>query len=82
MKRFAITLGLILLLTPVTLLLTYDNFSFAKTKQPGCCMYRKSRDGEWYRKNLNFDQCMLLNNDSDGDDIYQPTGRVWWNRNC
>jgi hypothetical protein len=75
---------IILLLTIISVLflisyLSFDNPSFA---QQGCCKVRQSTSGSWYRINAGFDECRNLNQQKDGDDLYQPLGRVWWDQRC
>ena len=47
----------------------------------GCCEQRDNpNSGNWYRNSLNFSACDQLNRTLDNnDDIFKPTGKVWWN---
>jgi hypothetical protein len=46
----------------------------------GCCMQRADPQiRNWYRNGLNFAACDQLNRELDNDDIFQESGRIWWN---
>jgi hypothetical protein len=79
MKRKMILLLTILSVFFLFISLSFENTSFA---QQGCCKIRQSRSGSWYRINAGFDECRNLNQNKDGDDLYQPLGRVWWDQHC
>jgi hypothetical protein len=48
----------------------------------GCCMQRPNTNAPWKRNNLTFAACQQLNLALDNDNIFRPTGRVWWSLQC
>jgi hypothetical protein len=48
----------------------------------GCCMQRRNANTQWAPNQLTFASCQQLNLALDNDDIFQQTGRVWWNVQC
>jgi hypothetical protein len=79
MKKMFFFLAIILFFIANLIFLADDYISFA---QSGCCKQRRSTSGQWYNTGLSFNQCDNLNRQKDGDNIYDPVGRVWWDRNC
>lgn len=79
MKRFMAILTFVILIAAYWGLLSCGSPVFA---QAGCCVERESYSAQWRRNGLSFASCSRLNADRDRDDVYQPAGFVWWNRNC
>jgi hypothetical protein len=50
----------------------------------GCCMERKSSTGQWNDLEKTFEQCEVANTEEDGeeDDIFEASGKVWWDLAC
>jgi hypothetical protein len=49
----------------------------------GCCKERDALSSRNWRNNgLNLQNCTRLNDKKDGDNVYQPTGLVWWDGRC
>lgn len=49
----------------------------------GCCKERDSLSRrDWRQNSLSFENCRRLNDKRDGDNVYQPTGLVWWDERC
>ena len=46
----------------------------------GCCKRRE--DSGWSIVNRTFAQCDAANADSDGDDIFEPSGQWGWDSAC
>ena len=44
----------------------------------GCCMQRPNINVPFIRNNLTFAACQQLNLALDNDNIFQETGRVYW----
>jgi hypothetical protein len=52
-------------------------------QQAGCCKERDALSSRNWRKNgLNLQNCTRLNDKRDGDNVFQPTGLVWWDEKC
>jgi hypothetical protein len=50
--------------------------------QSGCCKTRQP-NGPWSKRpELTFAECRDLNQEQDRDNVFEPTGRVWWDREC
>ena len=49
---------------------------------PGCCKQRQSVLGTWVATRLGFADCERLNKRRDGDDVFFPEGRIWWDTYC
>ncbi len=45
----------------------------------GCC--KQLKGGNWVKFNRDFKLCKIKNS-REGDDIFQPTGRIWWDTRC
>jgi hypothetical protein len=55
----------------------------ALAQQTGCCKVRDAlSSGDWRNNGLNLQNCTQLNDKRDGDNVFQPTGLVWWDQNC
>jgi hypothetical protein len=52
--------------------------------QSGCCKTRSTLSTPWAKRpDLTFAACRDLNQQQDrGDNIFEPTGLVWWDRGC
>lgn len=49
----------------------------------GCCKQRPNINATtWTPNHLTFAACQQLNLALDNDNIFQPTGRVWWDLQC
>lgn len=48
---------------------------------PGCCKQRQTESGPWFATRLSFDECEQRNR-AEGDDLFAPKGRVWWDTYC
>ena len=80
MKKALFVVGV---LTFLTCILAFFSASSSVLADPaGCCMQRPDTNSAWVRNQLNFSACQQLNQALDHDDIFQPTGRVWWNVQC
>jgi len=82
MKKMFLVLATMLFATGLSVIISNANHFYAQ--QRGCCVQRDPRTGQWYRNGLNFRQCQDLNLRLDGrqDNLFNPTGSVWWNVNC
>ena len=78
MKRILVILGFFLI---VGLLLPFsgDNKIYAVS---GCCKERSSYKAKWYQNGRNFGQCKALNQNKDGDNVFDRRGLVWWDSQC
>lgn len=47
----------------------------------GCCKQRSSVNDAWYRVGSDLNACKNLNA-AEGDNIFHPTGKVWWDVAC
>ena len=46
-------------------------------------MERNSKSSSnWYENGLSFKKCRSLNQERDGDDLYQRRGFIYWDENC
>ena len=49
----------------------------------GCCKQRPNVNARWRNIGSNFEQCRQLNEEQDqGDDIFNPDGKIWWDVGC
>ncbi len=56
-----------------------DNEVFA---QSGCCKERDSLDSPWKRqRGVGLSECKR-SNESDGDNVFDQSGLVWWDVRC
>ncbi len=52
-------------------------------QQAGCCKVRDALSSRNWRPNgLSLQNCTKLNEKRDGDNVFQPTGLVWWDKQC
>lgn len=54
---------------------------FEQVAQSGCCKVRKSAQHPWSKTGRNLSQCEAMNQ-SDGDSVYNSSGKIWWDRAC
>ncbi|MEO1492298.1 MAG: hypothetical protein AAFV19_09130 [Pseudomonadota bacterium] len=47
----------------------------------GCCLQRQSDNAPWIEVGRDFEKC-VERNAPEGDDVFAPTGLVWWNLTC
>ena len=80
MKKALFVVGVLTFLTCVFAF--FSTSSRVLADPAGCCMQRPDTNSAWVPNNLNFSACQQLNQALDHDDIFQPTGRVWWNVQC
>ena len=46
----------------------------------GCC---KQKIGDkWRRIDADFEQCKTLNEQNDGDNVFEPSKTYWWDVGC
>jgi len=52
--------------------------------QNGCCKQWDDNYRNWRIAGYDFAQCEMWNKqyDNDIDDLYQPSGRFWWDQYC
>jgi hypothetical protein len=79
MKKFVFIIGIILSIGIISNFLVVGYNSYARS---GCCKQRRSIGGEWYVIDLNRGECEALNRRKDGDNLDEPIGFVWWDRDC
>ncbi|MFQ5853641.1 MAG: hypothetical protein ACE5JU_24035 [Candidatus Binatia bacterium] len=79
MKKILLVFGFLLLAAAFSLTLPCTNQLFALS---GCCMQRSSYGAQWSPNGLSFMACRQLNQSSDGDNVFDQRGLVWWNVNC
>ncbi len=48
----------------------------------GCCKERNSSDDAWSDKGKSFKRCEATNEKLDKDEIFESTGKVWWDLAC
>jgi hypothetical protein len=49
----------------------------------GCCKERKSKDSPWRKIKGDLDSCKKLNDKKDNkDNVFKPSGSVWWDVAC
>ena len=46
----------------------------------GCC--KQKVDGNWRRIGDDFEQCKALNEAEEDDNVFDPTGKYWWDVGC
>jgi hypothetical protein len=52
-------------------------------QQGGCCKQRSSVNTGWQKNGLIFRDCDQANRRMDGgDNIFDPTGLIWWDSFC
>jgi hypothetical protein len=78
-----VPLGIKLLILGFSLWMILSSHYRLFAQPPGCCKQRDSREGDWYKNGLNFDQCQQWNRRKDrGDNVFDKQGFVWWDLNC
>ena len=49
----------------------------------GCCKQRPHVNAKWRNIGIDFARCKTLNDEEDqGDDIFNPDGKIWWDVGC
>ena len=48
----------------------------------GCCKQRGSDDKRWRVIGRDLKKCKRENARKDQDNVFQPSGRVWWDSKC
>lgn len=52
-------------------------------QQAGCCKERDALSSRnWQKNGLNLPNCTQFNDKRDRDNVFQPTGFVWWDGQC
>jgi len=46
----------------------------------GCCKQRQD-NGPWREINSDLKRCKI-ENDAERDDLFRPSGRIWWDMSC
>jgi hypothetical protein len=80
MKKAMVIAGIVGFLTLVPAI--FSSNSSVLADPAGCCMERPNVNSAWAPNQLNFAACQQLNQALDNDDIFQQSGRVWWNLQC
>ena len=80
MKNIFLILEILLL--GIILLVSISSNKYLFAQPNGCCMQRNSTNENWYANGLNFWQCKQFNQHRDGDDVFAPSGLVWWDVRC
>ena len=51
--------------------------------QAGCCKMRPALNAPWIKRpDMTLAACREQNAQKDRDDLFEPTGLVWWDRAC
>lgn len=51
--------------------------------QAGCCKMRPTLSASWIKRpDMTLAACREQNTQKDRDDLFEPTGLVWWDRAC
>lgn len=80
MRKILLLLVLVSIVFTVPTIISFNDQSFAGG---GCCMERNSKSSSnWYENGLSFKKCRSLNQERDGDDLYQRRGFIYWDENC
>ncbi len=78
-KRVFLIIGFSLGAAAFSLMLPHPDPLFAVT---GCCKARGSYWALWYKNKMKFTDCDELNQDIDGDNVFDESGQVWWDVVC
>jgi hypothetical protein len=46
----------------------------------GCC--KQKINDKWRRIDADFEQCKILNEGADGDNVFEPSNTYWWDVSC
>jgi hypothetical protein len=79
MKQMLLVLGFLLFAAAFSMMFPGDSQLLAVS---GCCKQRASYGAPWYPNRKNFRDCENLNRNSDGDNVFDQRGLVWWDANC
>ena len=80
MNRILLVLSFLLLVTGFWAALPCGNVLFAVS---GCCKLRDSYNARWrIDKGMTFEACKADNDRKDKDDVFEPSGFVWWDVQC
>jgi hypothetical protein len=79
MKKISLIIGLLLIIIAILMVLPIGSQLMAVD---GCCKQRNSYSENWRRSRLNYPQCRQLNQQRDGDNIFDQSGLVWWDVRC
>jgi hypothetical protein len=80
MKKRLFLIALITIVLAAPTIISFDDQSYAGG---GCCMQRNSKsNNNWYENGLSFKKCRSLNERTDGDDLYERRGFIYWDENC
>ena len=79
MKKVLLVLVFSMIAVAFSVVLPGDNQLFALS---GCCKQRASYGAPWYPNGMNFQDCANFNENTDGDDVFNRRGLVWWDVNC
>ncbi len=79
MKRVLLIIGFSLGAAAFSLTLLHPDQLFAVT---GCCKARGSYWASWYKYKVKFTDCDELNQEIDGDNVFDESGQVWWDVVC
>ena len=86
MKRFSLLISILTTLTIIPGFAIAQNNDIKalftqQVAQSGCCKVRQSAQHPWSKTGKSFSQCKKINK-SDGDSIYNSSGKIWWDRSC
>lgn len=79
MKRILVILAFLIIAASLPMMIPCDNKIYAVS---GCCKERNSYNAEWRQNGLSFKSCESLNQNKDGDNVYDQRGFVWWDARC
>jgi len=80
MRWIVLVGGLLLAALALSLLPPCSNPLMA---QAGCCKMRRALNAPWTKRpDLTLAVCREQNAQRDKDDLFEPTGLVWWDRAC
>jgi hypothetical protein len=80
MRWIVLVGGLLLATLALSLLPPCSNRLMA---QAGCCKMRTALNAPWTKRpDLTLAACREQNAQKDKDDLFEPTGLVWWDRAC
>ena len=77
MKMFIFSLILVGIVGVISAALLGGKETFALS---GCCKVKNSA-GQWQVRDDSLKSCRKRNQ-SEGDNIFEPKGKVWWDVNC
>jgi hypothetical protein len=66
-----------------TILIVTQFATISVHAQAGCCMQREATGGSWFEIGRDLNQCRQFNAAQDSNDnVFEPTGFIWWNIRC